>query len=321
MFDNPSQNPQQRTGQHGPLPGAQDQNATGGNAAPTPPSPAVGSPAAPVASAPQQPSSPPAPPKKEPEDIFAGTDQGETAPVSPPQPTPMSAQAPQQSQQGGATPPWQAGRSPQLEKPRQFQPKEPGTAKAPSAGSTTNRRYVLIGVVVIVVLIVVLIAMVVLAYLQSQESDAPTANQNQETGAAPANQEAATGGEGDAMETQDTPTATNTPGLPSDTEMDTQPEAMETTDTTEATTTTGTGTFDDITDTDNDGLTNTEEAQLGTNPTSADTDGDGLSDREEIRVYRTDPLDSDTDGDGYGDGEEVNNGYNPNGPGALHDLP
>lgn len=41
-----------------------------------------------------------------------------------------------------------------------------------------------------------------------------------------------------------------------------------------------------------------------------DSDQDGLSDSEE-KVYGTDPFNSDTDGDGYSDGTEVKSGYNP----------
>lgn len=43
-------------------------------------------------------------------------------------------------------------------------------------------------------------------------------------------------------------------------------------------------------DWDNDGLTNLQEYQFGTNPKAADSDGDGLSDRNELFVYQTDPL-------------------------------
>ncbi len=48
------------------------------------------------------------------------------------------------------------------------------------------------------------------------------------------------------------------------------------------------------TDADNDGLTNIQEEQLGSNPNNPDTDGDGFK-----------------------DGDEVKAGYNPNGPGKL----
>jgi hypothetical protein len=58
-------------------------------------------------------------------------------------------------------------------------------------------------------------------------------------------------------------------------------------------------------DSDGDGLTNSEELTLGTDPFLADTDGDGLPDGDEVRIYRTDPLNPDTDGDGLSDGEEV----------------
>ncbi len=47
-----------------------------------------------------------------------------------------------------------------------------------------------------------------------------------------------------------------------------------------------------------------------------DTDNDGLSDDEEAK-YGCDINNPDTDGDGYLDGDEVKNGYNPNGEGKL----
>lgn len=74
-------------------------------------------------------------------------------------------------------------------------------------------------------------------------------------------------------------------------------------------------------DTDNDGLTDTEETSTGTSAQVADTDADGLSDYEEITLWKTNPLNPDTDGDGYSDGQEVKNGYNPNGAGKLLELP
>jgi hypothetical protein len=70
-------------------------------------------------------------------------------------------------------------------------------------------------------------------------------------------------------------------------------------------------------DSDHDGLTDAQEAQLGTDPNNPDTDGDGLLDGEEVNIYHTNPLNPDTDGDGFSDGTEVKNGYNPNGPGKL----
>ena len=73
----------------------------------------------------------------------------------------------------------------------------------------------------------------------------------------------------------------------------------------------------DTVDRDKDGMTDTEEAKLGTSPTSADTDADGLFDKEEVYTYHTNPLNPDTDGDTYLDGAEVKGGYNPNGPGKL----
>ncbi len=58
-------------------------------------------------------------------------------------------------------------------------------------------------------------------------------------------------------------------------------------------------------DSDGDGLTDAEEAALGTDPNNPDTDGDGLSDGDEVLVHDTDPLDADTDGDGLSDGDEI----------------
>lgn len=71
-------------------------------------------------------------------------------------------------------------------------------------------------------------------------------------------------------------------------------------------------------DTDNDGLNDSEETELGTAIDNNDTDGDGLFDREEVQVYGTNPLVADTDGDGFTDGNEVEAGYNPNGSGKLY---
>ena len=58
-------------------------------------------------------------------------------------------------------------------------------------------------------------------------------------------------------------------------------------------------------DTDRDGLTDSQEAILGTDPGNPDTDGDGLKDGEEYFDYFTDPLAADTDGDGIKDGEDA----------------
>ena len=59
-----------------------------------------------------------------------------------------------------------------------------------------------------------------------------------------------------------------------------------------------------IADSDGDGLTDTEEADLGTNPNLEDSDGDGLTDPQELDLGTT-PTTADTDGDGFSDGEEV----------------
>jgi hypothetical protein len=59
-------------------------------------------------------------------------------------------------------------------------------------------------------------------------------------------------------------------------------------------------------DDDADGLSNSQEATLGTDPSNPDTDGDGLSDGVEVNQYGTDPRNKDTDGDTLTDGREVN---------------
>lgn len=76
-----------------------------------------------------------------------------------------------------------------------------------------------------------------------------------------------------------------------------------------------------IADEDGDGLSDEEEVSLGTDPTKVDTDDDGLSDREEVRTYNTNPNNPDTDGDTFLDGQEVQNGFDPNGPGRLLQIP
>jgi|GEM_PF-2039762 len=97
-------------------------------------------------------------------------------------------------------------------------------------------------------------------------------------------------------------------------------------------------------DTDGDGISDSKEAVLGTDPKKIDTDGDGYKDADEIKngynptgtgrlplidtdkdglldaqevFYSTQPNNPDTDGDGYKDGDEVKKGYNPLGEGRL----
>lgn len=64
-------------------------------------------------------------------------------------------------------------------------------------------------------------------------------------------------------------------------------------------------------DSDNDGLTDEEEAMIGTSSQSPDTDNDGLFDREEVKVYKTNPLLADTDNDGWSDKQEIELGQDP----------
>ena len=74
-------------------------------------------------------------------------------------------------------------------------------------------------------------------------------------------------------------------------------------------------------DTDEDGLPDSFEAGIGTDPLLADTDADGLTDYQEVAwdgdvpdldpVGDTDPLSADTDADGFTDGMEAASGYDP----------
>ena len=66
-----------------------------------------------------------------------------------------------------------------------------------------------------------------------------------------------------------------------------------------------------LADPDGDGLSNEDEADLGTDPRNEDTDEDQLTDYDEVYEHGTDPLSADTDGDGYPDFTEINRGTNP----------
>ena len=58
------------------------------------------------------------------------------------------------------------------------------------------------------------------------------------------------------------------------------------------------------TDSDDEGLFDLLEKELGTDPLNPDTDGDGLTDYEEVYKLGTDPLKADSDNNGIPDGEE-----------------
>lgn len=69
-------------------------------------------------------------------------------------------------------------------------------------------------------------------------------------------------------------------------------------------------------DSDQDGLTDEQEALLGTDPNNPDTDGDSLSDGEEVLIHGTNPAAVDSDSDGNPDGAEVTQGTLPIDPGS-----
>ena len=68
-------------------------------------------------------------------------------------------------------------------------------------------------------------------------------------------------------------------------------------------------------DSDNDGITDSEEATLGSNPNLADTDGDGMTDLQEknnnLKILVNDAAE-DADNDGLNNLLEITLGYNPN---------
>ena len=74
--------------------------------------------------------------------------------------------------------------------------------------------------------------------------------------------------------------------------------------------------FDDVTlhDGDSDGLWDSKELWVKTDPYNPDTDGDGLTDYEEVIIYRTNPANPDTDGDGWGDKKEIEEKTSPQRP-------
>ncbi len=69
-------------------------------------------------------------------------------------------------------------------------------------------------------------------------------------------------------------------------------------------------------DDDGDGLTNAQEAQLGTDPANPDTNGDGVLDGAEV-APETDAAALDSDGDGVTDEEEVAAGSDPADPNSV----
>ncbi len=74
-------------------------------------------------------------------------------------------------------------------------------------------------------------------------------------------------------------------------------------------------------DSDGDGVSDEEEAALGTDALAADSDGDGLEDGREVNETLTDPTKTDSDGDQWPDGVEVGLGLDPNDAASVGRLP
>ncbi len=70
--------------------------------------------------------------------------------------------------------------------------------------------------------------------------------------------------------------------------------------------------YDELYDGDQDGLTDLDETELGTDPDDADTDDDTVTDGDEVLEAGTDPLDPDSDSGGLDDGSEIGRGSDPN---------
>lgn len=66
-----------------------------------------------------------------------------------------------------------------------------------------------------------------------------------------------------------------------------------------------------LVDSDGDGLSDADEADLGADPNNPDTDDDGISDGDEVNLTQTDPTLPDSDGDGLDDRAEIELGTDP----------
>jgi len=172
-------------------------------------------------------------------------------------------------------------------------PTQPSPMMAPELPEDSGGRKLVIAAIVIVVLVLVLLAVLIGLWIVRQGQQ-PTATTNQQT----------------VQQEQLLPTVDSSTQTEQIVE-EVQEENVESTAPTEVSEPLPPA------DTDGDGLTDEEEAALGTDPNSPDTDQDGLNDSEEVRIWNTNPLLADTDGDTYLDGDEVVNGYDPNQQGGV----
>ena len=73
-------------------------------------------------------------------------------------------------------------------------------------------------------------------------------------------------------------------------------------------------------DADGDGLSDADEARLGSDPNNPDSDGDGKHDGDEVHHMGTDPTKKDSDGDGVADGAEARAGTDPTDPDSHPEI-
>ena len=74
------------------------------------------------------------------------------------------------------------------------------------------------------------------------------------------------------------------------------------------------GVSDADADCDSDGLSNSYEIELGSDPCSEFSDEDEFNDYDEVYIYGTDPTKTDTDDGGISDSSEIKLGLDPNDP-------
>ncbi|MDP3899745.1 MAG: hypothetical protein Q8Q23_01550 [bacterium] len=318
MFDNPTTQPNNDPNQN-TAPG--DATAPAGNTASL-----AGSLATPMM-APK--SSLPKTPTSEPEDIFAGTEGPKAGATER-----ARSFAPIDANDNVVAQPASADQTADSE-PNVAEMAASSRLAMPARGKK-KKRYVFFGVIVIIILLIVFVGMIGLAYMKSNDLSfnqilnkigLGSEEVQPEVMAPDSTAENAPDAVDSDLPPQDdtiAPADTDSGNLPTD-EMNVEPDIEDDSVASDLENALidddFSGVLEEVIDSDNDGITDADEKNIGTNPEKADTDDDGLSDREEIFIYGTNPMDPDSDKDGYLDGDEVKNGYNPRGPGVIYELP